>query len=57
VTVTELLGLTVVVLVLVGSRDVVTTTVVECPFWVMELVTSTVDPSLTVTVVAFGVEE
>lgn len=57
VTVTELLGLTVTVLVLLGSMDVVTLTVVERPFWVIDLVTTTVDPSLMVIVVAFGVEE
>jgi hypothetical protein len=57
VTVTELLGLTFTVLVLLGSMDVVILMVVEAPFGVIELVMTTVEPSLWVIVVAFGVEE
>jgi len=53
-TVTELLGCTVVVLVVLGSIEMVVLMVVEAAFWVLELVIKTVDPWLIVTDVGLG---
>jgi hypothetical protein len=54
--VTELLGSTVVVLVVLGSIEMVVLTVVEPAFCVFELVMKTVDPWLTVIEVGLGEE-
>ena len=53
-TVTELLGCTVVVLVVLGSIETVVLMVVEAAFRVLKLVIKTVDPSLIVTDVGLG---
>jgi hypothetical protein len=52
----ELLAFRVLILVLVGSSETVVLMVVEAPFGVTELVKKTVDPSLCVTVTAFGLD-
>jgi hypothetical protein len=52
----ELLALAVLILVLVGSSEMVVLMVVEDPFGVTELMMNTVDPSLWVSVTAFGVD-
>ena len=53
-TVTELWALTVVVFVLLGSREIVVLIIVDAPLGVTELVMVVVEPSLLVIVVGLG---
>ena len=53
-TVTKLWALTVVVFVLLGSKEIVVLIILDAPLWVIELVMVVVEPSLLVIVVGLG---